>query len=71
VIKARLDGVDDPTKHVAVFGLTAENMFRLQEGKPIAFNLSDIGLPSQAIVIVGGTDEKSIIEHIKKEFGQR
>lgn len=50
----------------ALIGLSFENMSRLQKGQPINFNLAEIGLPPQEIIIVGGEDEAAILADIEK-----
>jgi hypothetical protein len=45
---------------LAILGLSAENVMRLTEGKPIKVNLSELGLPAIEVVIAYGDTEDSI-----------
>lgn len=45
-------------------GLSDENMKRLKEGKPIRFNLKDLGLQDTTVYIFNGTDEQSMAEFL-------
>lgn len=42
------------TNGVVILGLDGENWSRLTAGKPIVFDLADLGLPTQSVVILGG-----------------
>lgn len=39
------------------FGLSAENIRRLQDGQPILFNLDEFGFESEVLIITGETEE--------------
>lgn len=43
-----------------LFGITAENVKKLKEGKPIRINLKDMGLEERLIFIVYGETEEAI-----------
>lgn len=50
---------------LVVLGLSAENVFRLTEGKPIKLNLRDLGLPAIEVVIAYGQTEDAIREEFR------
>lgn len=52
-------------KPLLVIGLSAENCFRLQEGKPIKFNAGELGLPDIDVLIVGGLTEDAIAAQLR------
>jgi len=62
MIKAKLNNGD------LVFGLSKENLTRLEKGEPIVFNLKDMGLEDRRVMITfGETEEKlyeDMLEHI-------
>lgn len=62
MIKARLETRDGS---IVLIGLSGENMARLMADEPIDFNLSDIGLPSQRVWIIGGSTEDVIAERLQ------
>jgi hypothetical protein len=39
-----------------VFGLSAENLKRLQDGSPIAFDLKDLGATGRVFIFYGETE---------------
>lgn len=43
-----------------IFGLSALNVERLMEGKPIAINLTDLGLSKGRVMIFYGKTEKDM-----------
>lgn len=43
-----------------IFGLSALNVERLMEGKPIAVNLTDLGLPKGRVLIFYGKTEQDM-----------
>lgn len=49
-----------------MFGLTDINLKKLQEGKPIKFNLSEMGLPSMEVIIIHGKDENTLYQELKQ-----
>lgn len=57
MIKAR--GVKDG-RPLVILGLSGENMTRLMAKEPILFDLSELGLPSTTVLIVGGRTEADI-----------
>lgn len=57
MIKARKD-------NLLIFGLSERNLKLLREGKPIKFNMKELGLPELDVLIYTGKDEESM----KKDF---
>lgn len=53
-------------KPLLVVGLSAENCFRLQEGKPISFDAAELGLPTLEVLIVGGQTEEDIARQLNE-----
>lgn len=51
-----------------IFGLSAENIKRLQKGMPIKINLKDLGLEDRTIVILYGESEQSIAKDLSQFF---
>jgi hypothetical protein len=47
-----------------ILGLSAENVKRLMNDKPITFNLSEVGLESMQVAIIGGPTEQFIMEQL-------
>lgn len=47
-----------------IFGLSKENIDRLQKGQPIVFNLKDMGLEDRLVMIVYGETEDKIYESL-------
>ena len=56
MIKAKLNNGD------LVFGLSKENLNRLQKGEPIVFNLKDMGMEDRRVMITFGETEENIYE---------
>ena len=54
------------TDGTLILGLSRENLTRLLKAQPIPLQLSDVGLPAQKILIVGGETEQAIYEELKK-----
>lgn len=50
------------------FGLSAENIKRLQAGQPIVINLSEMGVKAEMIIFYGET-EQSMYENLKHMIG--
>lgn len=50
---------------IIFFGLSAMNIQKLQEGKPITINLADLGLKGEVFIFAGDT-ESSMLEDLKK-----
>jgi hypothetical protein len=50
-----------PSRPMALFGVDAENIRRLQAGQPIRIELADVGLPPMMIVLVYGEDEAALV----------
>lgn len=51
-----------------VFGLSKENLTRLEKGEPILIKLKDMGLEDKRIMICYGETEKSIYDEMKEHF---
>lgn len=51
-------------KKIVVIGLSGENMARLMNNEPILFNLTELALPDQQILLIGGKDEITMSENI-------
>lgn len=51
-----------------VFGLTDENVERLKKGQPIQFNMTELGLPNQTVIIIHGKDEQTFREMFKDQI---
>lgn len=62
MIKAKLTNGD------LVFGLSKENITRLQKGQPILFNLKEMGLEDRNVIICFGETENDIFHELKKNF---
>jgi hypothetical protein len=62
VIKARISIEGTPA---LLIGLTPENCFRLQEGKPITFRTGFLGLPEMRVVIAGGSTNDAILAEVR------
>lgn len=54
MIKATLTNGD------LVFGLSKENLIRLEKGEPIVFNLKEMGLEDRRVMITFGETEDSL-----------
>lgn len=59
MIKAKLNTGD------LIFGLSKDNISRLQKGMPIAFNLKEMGLEDRRVVIMFGETEEKIFEELE------
>lgn len=66
MIKGLLTGKDGRT--TILLGLSFENLARLGKGQPIKFNLSDLGLGDQDVVIMAGTTEEAMADEIAKKI---
>lgn len=60
MIKAKL------TDGSIILGLSRLNCGKLLQGKPIVLQLSELGLPAQKIIIVGGENEQSIMDELTR-----
>ena len=58
MIKAKLESGN------VIFGITAENVKRLKEGKPIQINMKELGLGDNKIFIMYGEDEHAILDKL-------
>jgi len=47
-----------------ILGLSEMNISRLQDGFPMSFNLSEVGLPDQQVVIFTGKDEWEMAKYV-------
>lgn len=61
MIKAKLTNGD------LLFGLSKENVNRLQKGQPIQFNLKDMGLEDRKVLIMYGETEQDIMAELINE----
>jgi hypothetical protein len=50
---------------MVILGLSKANIERLQEGKPIFFEGSEVGLPGQAFAITFGETEQVILSELE------
>jgi hypothetical protein len=67
VIKARLVSADG--RPILIFGLSDENIRRLQAGDPIKFELGDLGIqPSIPVAIIAGRDEETMRAQLAEWF---
>lgn len=58
---------DDDGTRVFFFGLSEGNVQRLKEGKPIAVAMSQVGGPSDAMVVIHyGETEDAIVADLKR-----
>ncbi len=63
MIKARSN---HPTRGpLLLFGLSAENMKRLQSGQPIKINLTEMGMQGEVLIMYGQT-EAAIVEELRQ-----
>lgn len=51
-----------------VLGLSDENISRLKAGQPIKFNLSELGLPDNTVIIFNGKTEDEMYKVIKDQI---
>lgn len=51
---------------VITLGLSRENMVRLTREEPIAFNLEELGLEPTHIILVGGENERAIVQQLEE-----
>lgn len=51
-----------------MLGLSDENMQRLKKGEPIKFNLNELGLPENDVIIFNGRTEQSMYEEMKEQI---
>lgn len=49
-----------------IFGLSALNIERLMQGRPIEIQLADLGLPAGKIFIFYGATEASMTDELKR-----
>jgi hypothetical protein len=49
-----------------LFGLSDENIKRLQLGHPIQFNLKELGMDSMTVFIIHGETEESMAAELKQ-----
>lgn len=56
-------------ENVIVLGLSEMNIKRLREGKPIKFNLKELGMSDIDILIFTGRDEHTMAEEFKQFIG--
>jgi hypothetical protein len=59
MIKARAD-------NLIVFGLSAKNIEKLMEEKPIFFDADVLGLPGIRVTIIYGKTEQTLLAHLRK-----
>lgn len=62
MIKAKCNNGD------LVFGLSKENLTRLEKGEPIIVHLKELGLEDRRIMICYGETEKGIYDEMKEHF---
>ncbi len=63
MIKARSN---HPTRGpLLLFGLSAENIKRLQSGQPIKINLTEMGMQGEVLIMYGQT-EAAIVEELRQ-----
>lgn len=48
-----------------ILGLSDENLERLKAGQPIVFNLSELGLPDNEVMIFNGKTEQDMYVSLK------
>jgi hypothetical protein len=66
MLKAKLSN-----SNTLVFGLSDKNMELLKEGKPIMFNLREMGLAEDAnIIIFNGRTEASMATELEETLGK-
>ena len=58
MIKAKLNNGN------VIFGITAENVRRMKDGKPIQIMMDELGLGDKKIFIMYGEDEHAIIDKL-------
>lgn len=51
------------------FGLSRMNVDILQKGQPMVFDLKDLGLPPQRVMIFYGATEEIMETELRKTFG--
>lgn len=52
-----------------IFGLSKMNLEKLQEGKPIAFDGAEVGMPGMQFLIMYGETELVIIHELQGAMG--
>lgn len=55
--------------HLIIFGLSDENIRRLQLGDPIKVDLSELGIEGASVLIFAGKDEKTMAEMVGDMIG--
>jgi hypothetical protein len=65
VIKALMTGGRGGEPPVVVLGLSAANIRKLQEDKPILLDLAVLGLPSQKVMIFTGETEAKMAAELQ------
>lgn len=53
------------TRDLMILGLSAENVKRLQEGKPVLKAMDDVGFPELDLLVLHGETEDDIREDLK------
>lgn len=70
MIKALIDTpAAGPGAKLVVLGLSAENILRMRQGKPILVNLADLGLPHQLVALTAGETEQQLLADLEAELG--
>lgn len=49
-------------------GLSKINIEKLQDGYPMAFNLNELGLPDQRIIIFAGDTEQTMAKELSQNW---
>jgi hypothetical protein len=52
-----------------ILGLSHVNLARLKDGRPIAFDGAEIGIPGTQIVIFAGETEQSMVSQMQEFIG--
>jgi hypothetical protein len=66
MIKTIIEAGDGSTTWA--FGLSQLNLRKLQEGQPILFDLAQMGLPAQRVMIFYGATEEIMETELRKTF---
>ena len=57
-------------REVLVIGLSRRNTELLLDGKPISFNLADLGVDGPNVVLIGGETEALLVEQLTVIMGR-
>lgn len=56
----------DGSRPLMIIGLAIPDLVQLAQGVPIRFNATELGLPDADVVLIGGRDEFTLLDHFAR-----